>query len=141
MCQVEECKNNFVNDTYDKTVTKTAVKVSRTLGNRMVESPTLMDRWRITVLGKLVLYLPIKETLEYPSYWSKSVYNNRETEWNWISGYVQRVPTWFLFCARGLATKEQKVPKTKWIQVLFHLNSASIWVRLKNRKFQVLQIC
>jgi hypothetical protein len=100
-----------------------------------------MDRWRITVLGKLVLYLPIKETLEYPSYWSKSVYSSREREWNWISGSVQRVPTWFLFYARGLGAEEQKVSKTKWIQVLFHLNSASIWFRLKNRKFQVLQIC
>jgi hypothetical protein len=68
MCQVGECKNNFVNDTYDKTVTKTVVKVSGTLGNRMVESPTLMDRWRITVLGKPVLSLPIKDTSEYPSY-------------------------------------------------------------------------
>jgi hypothetical protein len=63
-----KCKNNFVNDTYDKTVTKTVVKVSGTLGNRMVESPTLMDRWRITILGKPVLSLPIKETSEYPSY-------------------------------------------------------------------------
>jgi hypothetical protein len=51
-----------------ETVTKTVVKVSGTLGNRMVESPTLMDRWRITVLGKLVLSLAIKETSEYPSY-------------------------------------------------------------------------
>jgi hypothetical protein len=47
---------------------KTAVKVSGTLGNKMVESPILMDRWRITVLGKPVLSLPIKETSEYPSY-------------------------------------------------------------------------
>jgi hypothetical protein len=37
------------------------------LGNGMVESPTLMDRWRITVLGKPVLSLPIKEPSEYPS--------------------------------------------------------------------------
>jgi len=40
---------------------------SGALGNRMVESPTLMDRWRITVLGKPVLSLPIKEPSEYPS--------------------------------------------------------------------------
>jgi hypothetical protein len=63
-----KCKNNFVNDTYDKTVTKTVVKVSGTLGNRMVESPTMMERWRITILGKPVLSLAIKETSEYPSY-------------------------------------------------------------------------
>jgi hypothetical protein len=48
-----------------ETVTKT---VSGTLGNGMVESPTLMDRWRITVLGKPVLSLPIKEPSEYPSH-------------------------------------------------------------------------
>ena len=32
-----------------------------------LESPTLMDRWRITALGKLVLSLPINEPSECPS--------------------------------------------------------------------------
>jgi hypothetical protein len=49
-----------------KQLRKLPSQVSGTLGNRMVESPTLMDRWRITVLGKPVLSLPIKEPSRIP---------------------------------------------------------------------------
>ena len=63
-----------------KQLRKLSSQVSGTLGNKMVESPTLMDRWRITVLGKPVLSLPIKQPSEYPSNWSEGVWQQGKRE-------------------------------------------------------------
>jgi hypothetical protein len=57
----------------------------------MVESPTLMDRWRITVLGKPVLSLPIKEPSEYPSIIDLKVHT--------AAGKEREID--FRFCAEG----------------------------------------
>jgi hypothetical protein len=61
------------------------------LGNRMVESPTLMDRWRITVLGKPVLSLPIKEPSRIPIKIDLKAYGSRVRDRNSVFSLLKRV--------------------------------------------------
>ena len=50
-------------------------------------SPTMMGKWRITVLGKLVLSPPIKGTFRIPIdyYLKKGILRKRVGERNWFS--------------------------------------------------------
>jgi hypothetical protein len=79
-----------------------------------------MERWRITILGKLVLSLPIKEPSEYPSNRSEGVWQQGKRE-KLVFCYVllKRVlcKLNFQFCARGLVARGTEGSNIKWIQV------------------------
>ena len=126
MCQVGECTTKFRNS-----VLRCPYEVAVSI------SPTPMDRWRISVMGKPVLSLPINDPFRIPIRQAEGMHWCRARERNRFLFYAGIK---FLQYVAGTEVSGIVLRLSRWIKVLsiYCLYSAS-YLLLINRKFQILK--